>query len=142
MSLLRSPLRLAIILALLIGGVWAALTLRLETEVLQLMPTQLPSVRGLREFQERFGSERELYLVADPKMPEPDRRAAFEKLRPVLAGLPGVEAVVAPDEEFGRNWPVVAGWALSNLPPERFQRGLEALAPERSAARLTGIPAA
>ncbi|MGV3531975.1 MAG: MMPL family transporter [Chthoniobacteraceae bacterium] len=140
MILLRSPLRVLVIVALLLGGVWAGLTLRLETELLPLMPSKLPSVRGLEEFQRRFASEREVHVVADPAMPEPERAAAFRKLRPELAKLPGVAAVVAPGEEFGANFPELAAWAVGNLPPEKFAKALAALQPERAREKLAAIP--
>ena len=62
----RNPFRLLVVIVLLIGGAWAGFTLRLETELLPLLPGHLPSVRGLAEFQRRFASEREVYVVADP----------------------------------------------------------------------------
>ena len=83
------------VVALLVAGAWAGLTLRLETELLPLLPDALPSVRGLAEFQRRFASEREVFVVADPALPETARAAAMQKLRPALAALPGVASVAA-----------------------------------------------
>ncbi len=89
------------VVALLVAGAWAGLTLRLETELLPLLPDGLPSVRGLAEFQRRFASEREVFVVADPALPETARAAAMQKLCPALAALaalaalPGVASVAA-----------------------------------------------
>lgn len=140
MSLLRSPWRLLAVAALLLGGAWAGLTLRLETELLPLLPGGLPSVRGLAEFQRRFASEREVYVVADPALPEDARAAAFQKLRPALAALPGIASVAAPGEDLAANWPELAAWAVWNLPPENFAHALAALAPERTRTQLAALP--
>ena len=67
------------VVALLVAGAWAGLTLRLETELLPLLPDALPSVRGLAEFQRRFASEREVFVVADPALPEAARAAAMQR---------------------------------------------------------------
>lgn len=142
MILLRSPLRVLVIVALLFGGAWAAATLRLETELLPLLPAQLPSVRGLEEFQRRFASEREVHVVADPAMPESERAATWRTLRPALEKMPGIAAVVAPGEELGANFPELAAWAVGNLPPERFEKALGALTAERARERLAAIPEA
>ncbi len=139
-SLLRSPIRLLVVIVLLLGGVWAGCTLRLETELLPLLPSHLPSVRGLAEFQRRFASEREVYVVADPAMPEAERAIAFQKLRPALAALPGVASVAAPGEDLAKDWPQLSAWAVWNLPPENFARALAALAPERVQPQLATIP--
>lgn len=140
MSLLRSPIRLLVIIALLVGGAWAGFTLRLETELLPLLPGHLPSVRGLEEFQRRFASEREVYVVADPAMPEEARAAAFQKLRPALAAIPGVASVAAPGEDLAKDWPQLSAWAVWNLAPENFARALAALEPERVRTQLASIP--
>ena len=139
-SLLRSPIRLLVVVALLIGGAWAGFTLRLETELLPLLPGHLPSVRGLAEFQRRFASEREVYVVADPALPEAERAFAFQKLRPALAALPGVASVAAPGEDLAKDWPQLSAWAVWNLAPENFSRALAALAPERVQTQLAAIP--
>ena len=140
MSLLRSPWRLLVVVAVLLAGAWAGKTLRLETELLPLMPGGLPSVRGLAEFQRRFASEREVYVVADPAMPEEARAAAFRLLRPALAAIPGVASVGAPGEDLAGNWPELAAWAVWNLPPEGFARALAAMAPERVGTELAALP--
>ena len=126
--------------ALLVAGAWAGLTLRLETELLPLLPEALPSVRGLAEFQQRFASEREVYVVADPALPPEARAAAFQKLRPALAALPDVASVTAPGEELARDWPQLGAWAVWNLPPDGFARALAALAPGRVAPQLAAVP--
>lgn len=134
--------RIAVILALFIGGGWSAWTIRLETELLPLMPQTLPSVRGLQGFQQRFGNDREILLVADPSMPAEERGEVFDRLRPKIAAVPGVAAVVAPGEDVARDLPALAAWALWNLPPERFATVVKALTPEQARARLEQLPEA
>ncbi len=140
MLLLRSPLRVLVIAALLLGGAWAAMTIRLETELLPLMPPQLPSVRGLEEFQRRFASEREVHVVADPAMSDGERAAAFRALRPALAEIQGIATVVAPGEEFAANFPELSAWAVANLPSEQFAKAMGVLSAESARQRLSTIP--
>jgi len=137
---LSGPFRLAVIILLLAAGIWAAATIRMETELLPLLPPHLPSVQGMENFEKRFASDREIMVVADPAMPETERGEKFAKLRPALAAIPGVTAVLAPGEEFTEQWPVLAAWAIWNLPPDRFATLLPALKEEAARTRLAEIP--
>ena len=50
MALFRSLPGMLFLLAVLGAGIWSALTIRFETELLPVLPQNLPSVRGLGEF--------------------------------------------------------------------------------------------
>ncbi|MGH8490273.1 MAG: hypothetical protein ACREXS_15740, partial [Gammaproteobacteria bacterium] len=132
--------RITAVLVVLSGAVWAGWTIRLETEILALFPRELPSVRGLDQFQRQFTSDREVILVAEDTLPATAREGVFQKLRPVLAALPGVESVAAPGDEWLRAAPELAAWAIWNLPAERFSRVVAALGPGPVRARLDELP--
>ncbi|MGH8576681.1 MAG: MMPL family transporter [Gammaproteobacteria bacterium] len=132
--------RLIVVLALVAGAVWSGWTIRLETELLALFPRELPSVRGLDRFQRQFVSDREVILVLDDTLPGAGRDAVFQKLRPALAALPGVESVEATGGEWLKAAPQLAAWAIWNLAPEAFSRIIAALEPERVRARLDELP--
>ncbi len=130
-----------IVMALLVAAaVWAGATIRLETELLALLPQGLASVRGLDGFQRQFASDREVILVADDSLPAAAREEAFRKLRPALAALPGVESVTAPGEEWLRSAPQLAAWAIWNLPPAPFAKVTAALRAEAVQQRLAELP--
>jgi predicted RND superfamily exporter protein len=130
-----------IVMALLVtAAVWAGATIRLETELLALLPQGLASVRGLDGFQRQFASDREVILVADDTLPVAAREEAFRKLRPSLAALPGVESVTAPGEEWLHSAPQLAAWAIWNLPPAPFAKVIAALRAEAVQKRLTELP--
>jgi predicted RND superfamily exporter protein len=82
--------RILVICLLLTAAAWAARTIRLETELLALLPQELPSVRGLDVFSRQFASDREVIIVADESMPVTERKLALHKLKPLIATLPGV----------------------------------------------------
>jgi uncharacterized protein len=132
--------RITAILVVLAGAVWAGWTIRLETELLALFPRELPSVRGLDQFQRQFTSDREVILVADDTLPATERDEVFQKLRPVLAALLGVESVAASGDEWLRAAPQLAAWAIWNLPAERFSRVVAALGPGAVRTRLDELP--
>ena len=112
--------RILAVCILLAAATWAAKTIRLETELLALLPQDIPSVRGLDGFSRQFASDRELIVVADEAMPAAQREEALHKLKPAIAALPGVESVQSPGEEWLQNTPQLAAWAAWNLPPEQF----------------------
>ena len=132
--------RILVVLALLVGAVWAGWTIRLETELLALLPQDLPSVRGLDSFQRQFASDREVLLVADETMPAAEREEAFKKIKPLLAALPGVESAEATGGEWLKSAPQLAAWAIWNLPPEQFSKVTAALTTERVKQRLAELP--
>ena len=128
--------RIIVVLALVAGAGWAGWTIRLETELLALFPRELPSVRGLDRFQRQFVSDREVIVVLDDTLPGAGRDAVFQKLRPALAALPGVESVEASGAEWLKAAPQLAAWAIWNLAGEPFMRVVAALEPEPVRARL------
>jgi uncharacterized protein len=132
--------RIIVVLVLVAGAGWAGWTIRLETELLALFPRELPSVRGLDRFQRQFVSDREVILVLDEALPGAGRDAVFQKLRPALAALPGVESVEASGAEWLKAAPQLAAWAIWNLEPEPFTRVVAALEPEPVRARLDELP--
>ncbi len=132
--------RIIIVLVLLACAVWAGCTIRLETELLALLPPELASVRGLDGFQRQFASDREVLLVADETMPAAERDEAFKKLKPLLTALPGVESVETTGGEWLKSAPQLAAWAIWNLPPEQFAKVTAALTAERVKQRLAELP--
>ncbi len=132
--------RIVVMALLVVASVWAGATIRLETELLALLPQELASVRGLDGFQRQFASDREVILVADDALPVAAREEAFRKLRPALAALPGVESVTAPGEEWLKSAPQLAAWAIWNLPPGAFAKVTAALRPEAVQKRLEELP--
>ncbi|MGH6635330.1 MAG: MMPL family transporter [Gammaproteobacteria bacterium] len=116
--------------------------MRLESDLLALFPQELPSVRGLDQFQRQFASDREVILVADDTLPAAQRHQVFEKLRPVLAALPDVESVQAPNDDWRQTAPQLGAWVIWNSPPEQFSRVVAALGSKPVRARLDGLPSA
>ncbi len=135
-------LRIVAVFALLAAAVWAGWTIRLDSELLALLPQELPSVRGLDQFQRQFASDREVILVADDTLSAAKRDQVFRKLRPILATLPGVESVEAPGDDWLRAAPQLAAWAIWNSMPEQFSRIVAALGPAPVRARLDELPSA
>lgn len=132
--------RIAVICIILAAAAWAAKTIRLETELLALLPQDLSSVRGLDGFSPQFASDREVILVADETMPPAEREEALRKLRPVLASIPGAESVSAPGEEMLSQAPTLAAWMVWNLPPKQFQKVIAAFQPEPVRKKLAELP--
>ncbi len=107
-SLIVAPL-------ILLAGVWAAATIRLQTELLPLMPQDLPTVRGLTLFQQHFSSAQDVTVVLT-------NPAAAGDLNRRLRDLPGVEATyVLGGRQLDSAVQSVA-WIIANLPPEKFAR--------------------
>jgi predicted exporter len=132
--------RIGVVLALLVGALWAGWTIRLETELLALFPQASPSVMGLQAFQRHVTSDREVILVAGEAMPSAAREDAFRRLRPALAVLPGIGSVTAPGDQWIEAAPELAAWAIWNLPPQRFALIVDALGPGPVAQRLAELP--
>ena len=141
MELFRSPLRSLVIAAVVAAGAWAAVTLRLETELLPLLPPELPGVQGLAAYERGFASDREVIVVADAAGLDLARRGpVMAAARERLARVPGVESVAAPGFAGLGDLAEVLGWVWWNLPPETFDRLAAALEPDRVRARLESLP--
>lgn len=132
--------RIILILLILSAAAWAAKTIRLETELLALLPQHLPSVRGLDSFQRQFASDREVIIVADDALPPAQRDELFARIKPALAALRGVESVRAPGEEWAQAAPQLAAWMAWNLAPEQFAKLRAALQPGPVKQRLEELP--
>lgn len=132
--------RIAVVILIAAGSVWAGATIRLETELLALLPPHLASVRGLDAFQRGFASDREVILVADESLDPAKRTEILKELRPVLAALPGVESVQTPGGDYSERLPQLAAWALWNMPPEGFTKATAALQDKVVADRLENLP--
>ena len=129
-----------VICVVLAAAGWAGKTIRLETELLALLPQDLPSVRGLDAFARQFASDQELVLVVGEDMPALQRKQVLRKIRPVLASLPDVASVRAPGEEWRLNAPLLAAWTVWNLPSDQFRKLTAALEPQRVRATLAALP--
>jgi predicted RND superfamily exporter protein/lauroyl/myristoyl acyltransferase len=107
-SLIVAPL-------IVLAGLWAAATIRLQTELLPLMPQDLPSVRGLTLFQENFSSAQDVTVVLT-------NPAAAGDLNGRLRSLPEVEATfVLGGRQLDSAVQSIA-WMIANLPPDKFAR--------------------
>lgn len=132
--------RLLIIVVIFLAAGWSATSIRLETELLALLPQELPSVRGLDGFSRQFASDREVTLVALQSMSEAERDGAFRTLRPLLSALPDVESVAVPHEEWVTQAPLFAAWIVWNSPPAHFQNLTAALEPAAVREKLRALP--
>lgn len=140
MVLLRSPFSAAFLAFVIAAGVWGIITMKLQTELLPILPPSLPSVRGLVEFSHLAAGEDDVFAVADPSLPLGDRIALLQEARAALAAAPGVKKVAAPEESIANNLGVFAAWALLNSPPEVFAPMLPSLGYEQARQRLAEIP--
>ena len=130
-----------LIATLLLGTAgWAARTIRLETELLALLPQDLAAVRGLDSFSRQFASDREVILVAEESMSGEEREAAFNKLRVALPSVPGVEKVSPHGAAGLEDGPTLAAWIAWNLQPEQFGEITERLEPEAVREKLAALP--
>lgn len=141
MALLRSLPGTLFLAALLAAGAWAALTLRFDTELLPVLPPELPSVRGIGDYARLAAGENEVYAVPDPALSVPERTRALAETRQALSGLDSVGSVSTPAEEFAANAGVFAAWMLAHSEPEAFARVREAVSPTQARQRLASLPA-
>lgn len=132
--------RILIATLLLAAAAWAAKTLRMETELLALLPQDLPAVRGLDGFSRQFASDREVILVADETMSAEERENALLRLRSALTSVAGVESVSAPGEEWLSQAPTLAAWMAWNLPPGEFAKITALLQPDSVREKLAALP--
>lgn len=140
MPLLRSPSAALFLIAVLAAGIWSALTIRFETELLPILPSNLPSVRGLEEFTRLAAGDGEIYAVPDPALSPDDRGRLLGKARAALAPLSSIASVSTPGETLEKNSGTFAAWLLLNGPPEVFHSTLEKLRDTTVRERLASIP--
>ena len=114
--------------------------MRFETELIPILPQNLPSVRGLQDFSALALGQDEVYVVPDPEMPADQRAEWLAKIQPALAQVPNVARVEFPSEELVKNAGVFAAWLLVNAPTNAFQRAQAALGADEAARRLADIP--
>ena len=96
MALLRSLPGTFFLFALAGAGLWAALTIRFETELLPALPPELPSVRGLAAFTRLAAGENEVFAVADPRLPLEERTRLLTAAREAWSALPAVASITTP----------------------------------------------
>lgn len=140
MALFRSLPGTAFLAILLLAGIWASLTLRFQTDLLPVLPQGLPSVRGLAEFSRMAAGEDEIFAVANPLLPEHERRRLLSAARRAAASVPGVGSVATPAEAALRDPGLIAAWWLVNAPPETFRTFAAQLAPDAVRASLADLP--
>ncbi|MFM6173975.1 MAG: MMPL family transporter, partial [Sphaerospermopsis kisseleviana] len=140
MALLRSLPSTIFLLGLLGAGIWSALTIRFETELLPVLPQSLPSIQGITEFERLAAGENEVYVVADPALPAEERQRLVSKTRDSLRGSPDVGSATLPSEELVENAGVFAAWMASHANSEAFAKISRAMASDKAAARLAEIP--
>ncbi len=140
MILLRHPLCAAFLAAVIAGGLWALGTIRLETELLPILPPSAPSVRGLTDFARSAAGEDEIYAVIDPAVTGAERTNLAACARSALAAVPGVARVSAPGEIAEQYAGTLGAWILLNAPPDVFSGAAAVFAPAAVAARLAKIP--
>ena len=106
--------------------------LRFDADVLNLLPGDLPVVRGLKLHQQHFAGEGELIITVDA--PEPDAaEAAARQVAGVLRGATNlVESVVwrPPWLENPEETADFIAWLWLNQPPAAWSNLITRLAPE------------
>lgn len=110
----RRWLWLLVVLPLVVG----LLRLRLDTEVLHLLPGDLPEVKGLKLWQEHFGGSRDLLITLRAKSPETAAQVAHE-IADALRSQNGLTAAVywqAPWREHPGESAEIAAAAWLNSP--------------------------
>ncbi|MGA0848732.1 MAG: hypothetical protein ACO3RX_02170, partial [Chthoniobacterales bacterium] len=141
MALLRSLPGTLFLLALAAAGLWAALTLRFETELLPVLPPDLPSVQGIRTYADLAAGQNEVFAVADPALPPEDRDRLLAETRAALTALPQVAAITTPAEQFEEQAGALAAWMLLHADEAVFAQVNEALQPAAVAQSLANLPA-
>jgi uncharacterized protein len=116
---MRKPLRLLWLL-LLVPVALGLGRLRFDVDVLNLLPENLPEVRGLSMFQKFFSDSEELILTI--KAPDPDRAAqAAESIAETLRDYASlIRRVSSAPAAGGREIAELAAFAWLNEPPEIF----------------------
>lgn len=130
----------SLFLAGLLGaGIWAATTIRFETEFLPVLPPELPSVRGLKHFSRLAAGENQVYAVANPDLSVADQERAISSARQSWSQLPVVDLVTTPAEQLISNAGLLGAWILLNAPPKNFSATVDKLSHGQVAKSLTDL---
>lgn len=127
-------------LLLAVCAVLLALFLRLDSEILNLLPDRFESVRALKAYNTEFTQSRELTFGLLDEKRETDLDGFREHFCEALRAEPWVERVLdrspVESEQGMREVTAIALPLLMNLPPEEFKTLLARLAPDSIAARF------
>ena len=140
MALIRSLPGTLFLAGLLAAGAWSALTLRFDTELLPILPPELPSVRGIGDYSRLAAGENEIYVIPDPALPPAERNRLLAESRAGLSEVPLVGQVSTPSEELEANAGIFAAWILVHSDPGVFQRVRDAVAPGSARERVAQLP--
>lgn len=140
MALFRSLPGMLFLLAVLGAGIWSALTIRFETELLPVLPQNLPSVRGLGEFARLAAGQDEVYAVPNPALSTEGRARILEQARSALEQSEMVGSVLTPRELFDANIGAFAAWMVSHTDAETFGGICAALSNENASQSLLQLP--
>ena len=141
MALFRSLPGTLFLVAVAGAGLWAALTIRFETELLPALPPELPSVRGLAAFTRLAAGENEVFAVADPRLPLEERTRLLAATRAALTALPSVASITTPAEQFETQSGTLAAWLLLQADSSVLDGVNASLAPAAVAQSLQSLPA-
>ncbi len=133
-----TPSRRWLWLLLAVPLVTGLIRLRFDAQVLNLLPADLPVVRGLKLYQEHFQSARDLIVTvraADADRATAAARALAEALR-AESNLVASAFWQPPFQESARETGTLLAWLWLNEPPERFAEMAHRLAPDRIGALL------
>lgn len=134
MSLIpSSKARWFIICLVLILGVWSIATLRFQTELLPLFPSELESVKNLQNAKNSFEQENALLLVGDKTLV-----SSQEKISVLISTLQTLKNVQSVEELPFGPVPIELQFALAatQLPKEKFVQFADALKPNAVSLRL------
>ena len=140
MPLLRSRSSVLFLAIVGLAGTWAALTIRFETELLPILPRDLPSVRGLEAFSRLAAGETEVFAVADPSLPAAEQQQLLDQARAAWSVVPAVSSVTSPGENISSEAGTLAAWTLLSAEPSAFAAITTALEPAAVQERLQAIP--
>lgn len=116
---------------LLLGLGWSRV--RLDTEVLNLLPGAVPTVRGLQLYQEHFVNARELLVTVQAADAGAAEDAARQLAGVLRSAIPGVADVVwrPPWMERPEDMAALLAHVWLNQPPDVFGELTRRLAPDR-----------
>jgi predicted RND superfamily exporter protein len=109
-----------------------------NVDVLKLLPTHLPQVKGLSLFLKHFAQPNELIITVEGTTPEAADRAVEAIARPISARSDLAERVVAraPWEKHPADLSELLAYLILNQPPEKIRALVDNLAPNNAPAVL------